>query len=86
MKKWADQMDALLIDTDRLLSCETNFSIGKWIDDARSFGKTEAEKEYYEENHYAKHNSTANTTNDIPNPVLGCSANFFGVNNHAEFL
>ncbi|MCS2399779.1 alpha-N-acetylglucosaminidase C-terminal domain-containing protein [Bacteroides thetaiotaomicron] len=25
-------------------------SIGKWIDDARSFGKTEAEKEYYEEN------------------------------------
>lgn len=50
MKKWADQMDALLIDTDRLLSCETNFSIGKWIDDARSFGKTEAEKEYYEEN------------------------------------
>ncbi|MCS2399780.1 hypothetical protein NXV24_26165 [Bacteroides thetaiotaomicron] len=25
MKKWADQMDALLIDTDRLLSCETNF-------------------------------------------------------------
>ena len=50
MKKWADQMDSLLIDTDRLLSCETNFSIGKWIDDARSFGKTEAEKEYYEEN------------------------------------
>ena len=44
MKKWANQMDSLLIDTDRLLSCETNFSIGKWIDDARSFGETEAEK------------------------------------------
>ncbi|MCS3332243.1 alpha-N-acetylglucosaminidase C-terminal domain-containing protein [Bacteroides thetaiotaomicron] len=44
MKKWADQMDALLIDTDRLLSCETNFSIGKWIDDARSFGKQKLKK------------------------------------------
>ncbi|MEG2219730.1 MAG: alpha-N-acetylglucosaminidase [Muribaculaceae bacterium] len=50
MKQWATLMDALLLDTDRLLSCETTFSLGKWIGDAKDFGNTTQEKDYYEEN------------------------------------
>ena len=50
LKLWAGRMDSLLLDTDELLSSETTFSIGKWISDARSFGVTEQEKDYYEEN------------------------------------
>jgi alpha-N-acetylglucosaminidase len=50
MKLWSDRIDTLFIDVDRLLSCETNFSIGKWIRDAKEFGVTDEEKDYYEEN------------------------------------
>lgn len=50
MKRWASNMDTLLLDTDRLLSSEQTFSIGKWLRDARSFGTTTQEKDYYEEN------------------------------------
>ncbi len=50
MQKWSTRMDSLLLDTDRLLSCETTFSIGKWLQDAKDYGDTPQEKEYYEEN------------------------------------
>ncbi len=50
MKKQAALMDSLLLDTDRLLATRSDFSIGKWIEDARSFGVTPEEKDYYEEN------------------------------------
>lgn len=50
MKMWAARMDSLLLDTDRLLSTDATFSLGKWIADAREFGTTPDEKDYYEEN------------------------------------
>lgn len=50
MNKWALQMDELLEDVDRLLSCEISFSIGKWIKDARDWGNSRKEKDYYEQN------------------------------------
>ena len=50
MKMWAARMDSLLLDTDRLLATDPTFSLGKWIADARDFGATPREKDYYEEN------------------------------------
>ena len=50
MKEWAEKMNTLFTDVDRLLSCESSFSIGKWIKDARVWGKNLKEKEYYEQN------------------------------------
>ena len=50
MKMWAARMDSLLLDTDRLLATDPTFSLGKWIADARDFGATPQEKDYYEEN------------------------------------
>ena len=49
-QEWAQRMDDLLLDVDRLLACSPLFSIGKWIQDARDCGMTEEEKNYYEEN------------------------------------
>lgn len=49
-EKMAAQMDQLIADTDRLLSCSTELNMGKWIRDARDFGTTAQEKRYYEEN------------------------------------
>lgn len=50
MKEWSIRMDNLLLDVDRLLSCNTTLSIGKWLQDARDCGTTALEKDYYEEN------------------------------------
>lgn len=47
---WAKRMDDLLLDMDRLLSTHYSFSLGKWINDARSWGVGDKEKMYYEEN------------------------------------
>ena len=49
-EKMAAQMDQLIADSDRLLSCSIELNMGKWIRDAREFGTTEQEKRYYEEN------------------------------------
>ena len=49
-EKMAAQMDQLIADSDRLLSCSMELNMGKWIRDARDFGTTEREKRYYEEN------------------------------------
>lgn len=43
-QEWAQRMDDLLLDVDRLLACSPLFSMGKWIQDARDCGTTEEEK------------------------------------------
>jgi alpha-N-acetylglucosaminidase len=43
------QMLDILTDLDLLLSTKPEFSLGKWINDARSNGETNAERDYYEE-------------------------------------
>ncbi|MGM9803911.1 MAG: alpha-N-acetylglucosaminidase [Muribaculaceae bacterium] len=47
---WAQRMDELIADYNRLISCEKHLSMGAWIEEARSLGYTEAEKDYYELN------------------------------------
>ena len=43
-------MKQLLRDVDTLLSTQSSFLLGKWIEDARSLGTDGASKNYYEEN------------------------------------
>ena len=50
LKSWAARMDNLLLDADRLLSCESSFSIGKWLKDAQTHGATLQEQKYFENN------------------------------------
>ena len=50
MKLWASRIDQLIADSDRLLATDQTFSLGKWIADARDFGTSPEEKDYYEEN------------------------------------
>jgi alpha-N-acetylglucosaminidase len=38
----------IMDDQDRLLATQTEFLLGKWIDDARNFGNNPASKAYYE--------------------------------------
>ena len=40
----------ILDDLDRLLATQPEFLLGKWLDDARSFGSDSASKAYYEKN------------------------------------
>ena len=44
------EMIGLLTDMDSLLSTQSAFLLGKWLNAARSMGKGAAEKEYYERN------------------------------------
>jgi len=44
------EMLGVLDDMDQLLNTQHCFLLGKWLKDARAFGKTSAEKRYYEEN------------------------------------
>ncbi|MDE6716262.1 MAG: alpha-N-acetylglucosaminidase C-terminal domain-containing protein, partial [Muribaculaceae bacterium] len=50
MGRIAAVMNDLIIDSDSLLACDASFSLGKWIADARDFGITPEEKDYYEQN------------------------------------
>lgn len=49
-EKIANEMRELLRDLDTLLATRDDFMLGKWITDARAFGKDAAEKDYYEQN------------------------------------
>lgn len=49
-KYWAKMMDKLLCDRNRLLLCEPNLSLGKWISEARNYGTNKTESDYYETN------------------------------------
>lgn len=46
----AERMDELIVDSDRLLSTNLELNMGKWVRDARDFGRTDEEKDYYEKN------------------------------------
>lgn len=48
MKEKAVKMLGLLDDLDRITGTQEYFLIGKWIADARSWGETQQEKDYYE--------------------------------------
>lgn len=50
LKQSGDRMRELLADLDRLVACHPQFSLENWISQARSFGKSDAEKDYYETN------------------------------------
>ena len=47
---YAARMEGMLDDLDELLACDKDFSLHKWIEDARGFGQSEGEKDYYERN------------------------------------
>lgn len=49
-KTWGMRMDTLILDVDRLLLCTPVLSIGKWLQDAKDYGKNGIEKNNYEEN------------------------------------
>lgn len=44
------KMSNLLRDMDKLLSCQSTFLFGKWIQDAAKFGVNREEQEYYKKN------------------------------------
>lgn len=50
VKRAGDEFLALGQDLDRLLATRHEFLLGEWIGDARAWGTTPAEKDYYEEN------------------------------------
>lgn len=50
LKQKGAEMKQLLRDVNTLLSTQSSFLLGKWIEDARSLGIDEASKNYYEEN------------------------------------
>lgn len=49
-KEYGKRMLELLDDMDELLNTHTDFLLGKWLNNAKSFGTNEAEKRYYERN------------------------------------
>lgn len=46
----AGQMRGVLADLESLLATRDDFMLGKWIADARAFGRNAAEQDYYEQN------------------------------------
>lgn len=83
MDRISAEMKQMIEDTDALLSLRTEFSLGKWIDDARSWGTDEEEKLYFEKN--ARNLITTwgrpdSGLNDYANRSLsGLTHSFYGV-------
>lgn len=50
MQMISSEMLEIIKDIDGLIGSQTYFLVGKWIDDARSWGNTPEEKEYFEKN------------------------------------
>jgi len=50
LKKKSQHFLELIDDMDAILGTQPEFLLGKWLNDARSWGKTEAEKSLYEKN------------------------------------
>lgn len=50
MKTAVDKAMEIFDATDDILATNDNFLLGKWIKDAREWGETEEEKDYYEKN------------------------------------
>ena len=55
----------ILDDLDRLLASQPNFLLGKWLSDARSFGRNTADKAYYEKNARVLITTWGNEGNEI---------------------
>ncbi len=55
----------IMDDQDRLLATQTEFLLGKWIDDARAFGSDSAEKAYYEKDARVLISTWGNEGNNI---------------------
>lgn len=49
-KNQADRLKNMMLDMDTLTGTRHEFLIGSWIQKARSWGKTDEEKDYYEKN------------------------------------
>lgn len=49
-KEKVARFDKLLADMDELLATRNEYLLGKWIADARRYGKTDAERDLYEKN------------------------------------
>lgn len=50
MKALSQKMIEIISDVDDVIGTQTYFLVGKWISDARSWGVTDEEKNYFEEN------------------------------------
>lgn len=50
MTKEENRMCEIFADLDRLMATNQTFMLDKWLQDARAFGTTEEEKDYYESN------------------------------------
>lgn len=50
MRYYGGRMKMLLTDLDRLLQTRSSFLVGKWIADARSWGRDNVSADYYEKN------------------------------------
>ncbi|MCQ2140957.1 MAG: alpha-N-acetylglucosaminidase [Bacteroidales bacterium] len=50
MKALSQKMIEIIADVDDVIGTQTYFLVGKWISDARSWGVTDEEKDYFEEN------------------------------------
>jgi alpha-N-acetylglucosaminidase len=50
LKATADRMNTLILDLDRLLACDDQFLLGTWLEDAKRWGRDEAQKAHYEWN------------------------------------
>ena len=70
VKMLASRMDSLLADLDRLMATNPDYTLKKWIESARSNGKTDAERDLYEKNA-----RTLLTTWGYPGTVLNDYAN-----------
>ena len=50
LKEAAEKIDELIYDINRLLATDSEFLLGKWLEDAKRWGHTEEEKRHYEWN------------------------------------
>ena len=66
----ACRMDSMLVDLDRLMGTNDNFSLKRWTERARKHGDNEAEKDFFEKNA-----RTLVTTWGYPGTVLNDYAN-----------
>ncbi|MCM1067657.1 MAG: alpha-N-acetylglucosaminidase [Muribaculaceae bacterium] len=81
MRREAEAIDEAIADIDLLLACVPEFSFKKWIDDARSYGTSAEEADYYETNArrlVTTWTQTPGSLNDYANrDMTGLTGNFY---------
>lgn len=50
MRRCADDIDTYILDVDSLLGSNASFLLGRWLSDARNYGTTHEEADYFETN------------------------------------